>query len=88
MVEAWNMVQIASTSLKGKSREIGEIHTAAKSCAEKVNEQLEEMAKDMQFSSCHMEDRFEDMRVEVKEESVKGKDWPTKQLTKGEVSTH
>ena len=45
MVEAWNTVQIASTDLKRKSREIGEIHTAAKSCAEKVNEQLEEMAK-------------------------------------------
>ena len=30
-----------------------------------MNEQLEEMAKDMQFSSRHTEDKFEDMRVEV-----------------------
>ena len=52
-VKAWNMVQIASTNLKRKSREFGDIHTAAKSYAEKVNKQLEEMAKDMQFSSCH-----------------------------------
>ena len=65
MVKAWNMVQIASTNLKRISREFGEIHTAAKSYAEKVNEQLEEMAKDMQFSSRHMEDKFEDTRVEV-----------------------
>ena len=30
-----------------------------------MNEQLEEMAKDMQLSSHHKEDKFEDMRVEV-----------------------
>ena len=65
MVKAWNMVQIASTNLKRMSPEFGEIHTAAKSYAEKVNEQLEEMAKDMQFSSRRMEDKFEDTRVEV-----------------------
>ena len=64
MVKAWNIVQIASTNLKRKPWEFGEIHTAAKSYAEKVNEQLEEMAKDMQFSSRHTEDKFEDMRVD------------------------
>ena len=91
MLKAWNMVQIASTNLKIKSREFGEIHTAARSYAEKVNEQWEEMAKNMQFSSRHTEDKFEDMIVEVafKERRIrKRKDWPAKQLTKGVVSTH
>ena len=59
------MVQIESTNLKRMSREFDDIHTAARSYAERVDEELEEMAKEMQFSSSGMENRFEEMRVEV-----------------------
>ena len=58
-------MQIASTNLKRKSREFDDTHIAVRSYAERVNEELEEMAKEMQFSSSHMEDKFEEMRVEV-----------------------
>ena len=47
MVKAWNMVQIASSNLQRKSRKFGDINTAARSFAEKVNDELEEFTNEM-----------------------------------------
>ena len=51
MMTGRNMVQIAGTNLKRKSREFDDIHTAARLYTKRVDEELEEMAKEMQFSS-------------------------------------
>ena len=44
-IKAWNMMQIARSSLRKKSQELDDIHTAGRSFAERVNDEFKQFAK-------------------------------------------